>query len=841
MRNTSIFFSRISFVASVSVALVASLATPPALAQAEAETTEDEQIVEVVIVGSRVAPRSETSSAVPVDAVGADALLGQGTANLAEMLRTVVPSFHMNTNPSRDSAALMRPVNLRGLAPDHTLVLVNSKRWHRGAVIQWISNGASDGAQGPDIAAIPAIALERVEVLRDGAAAQYGSDAIAGVLNFVLKDDAEGGSLDAKWGVHTDNTDEDMMTFAGNIGLPLSMHGFANLSAEYSSSAPTDRSVQHPDALALTEAGLDGVANPAKPWGNPNVDGALKLFANLGVETSETTELYGFASYSDRDVATPFFYRPPQGRTGVYVSGGNILIGGGADCKARYEYAATAANVLRVRDELRADGDCFAFAEILPAGFTPTFGAEIQDAAAVAGLRGATPRGFAYDFHVNWGRNGVDFYIHDTVNASHGPATPRSFDIGEYQQTETNLHADFVMPVEVGLTSDLNIAGGFEWRDEQFDIITGERASWDTGPYGADGFAARSNGFGGFNPASSGTWSRANVAAYFELEGDVSERLQMNGAVRWEDFDGFGSVANYKLAGRIQVSYAVALRGAFGTGFRAPTPGQQNANNLATVVDSATGEFREQGTIASSNPVAEALGGGLLEPETSTNYTVGMVFAGDSGPTLTVDWFRIDLEDRLALSANMTVTDAIRATLIAGGVSEAMDFNRVRFFTNDFDTETQGVDVVLGHGFDSGGGRTDWTLRVNRATTELTAFAASSTASRRRALEEGAPETRVSASVAHTRERWSLAARYNYYGEWFDTDDGTAHDGYGLLDVSIERQIGEGLRLALGADNLTDAYPSMAVRSPSSGRLYPRYSPAGYNGRVAYGRLRYVF
>ena len=811
----------------------------------EAQAGQDEESlpesdVTVVVVGSRSVSRSEVDSAVPVDAVGSDALLGQSTANMSDLLRALVPSFHVNTNPSRDSAALMRPVNLRGLAPDHTLVLVDNKRRHRGAVIQWISNGASDGAQGPDLASIPAIALRRVEVLRDGAAAQYGSDAIAGVLNFVLKDDDEGGSLDFKWGAHTHDTAEDMATLAGNIGLPLSQRGFLNLSGEYSQSAPTDRSVQHPAASALEAAGLAGVANPAKPWGNPDVRDSIKLLANFGVQTTATVELYGFGNYSSREVETFFFYRPPQGRQGVYVSGDEILIGGGAECKERYNFTATAENVLTVADLLRADDSCFAFAELLPAGFTPLFGAEVTDTSTVAGIRGALPNGFGYDLYATWGRNNVDFFINDTVNASHGPASPRSFDIGEYQQTETNLHLDIVYPIDVGLASDLNIAAGLEWRDEQFDIITGERASWDTGPYGADGFAARSNGFGGFNPASSGSWNRANIAAYLDLEADVTERWRLSGAVRGEDFDGFGAVTNYKLSSRLQLTYALAVRAAFGTGFRAPTPGQQNANNLATVVDSATGEFREQGTIASSHPVAAALGGGFLDPETSTNYTFGIVAQGSTGLTFTLDWFRIDLEDRLALSSNIAVTDDIRRTLEAGGVSNPDLFNRVRFFTNDFDTSTDGIDLVLAHGFGTQSRHTDWTLRINHARTDLTAFDESSTAGRRRALEQGTPETRVSASVVHSWQKWRLAARYNFFGEWFDTDDGTAHDGYGLLDIALERQLGQAY-LSLGADNILDAYPEEAVRSPSSGRLYPRYAPAGYNGRVVYSRLRWSF
>ena len=798
-------------------------------------------IDEIVVVGSRTAPRQASDSIVPVDSFGSIALSSQSGADMSNIIRTIVPSFHVSTNPSRDAAALLRPVNLRGLAPDHTLVLVNNKRRHRGAVIQWISNGASDGAQGPDISAIPAVAIKRMEVLRDGAAAQYGSDAIAGVINFVLKDADEGGSLETKWGFHSEDSSEDLLTVAGNIGLPAFGRGFLNLSGEYSESSSTDRSVQHPDAAALTAVGIAGVDDPAKPWGEPNVRDGFKLFANFGLPLNDVTELYAFGNYTSRESETVFFYRPPQGRTGVYVSGGKLLIGGGAACKAKYDYDATAANVAMVSSLLRDDADCFGFAEMLPQGFTPLFGADMTDMSSVAGVRGTLESGLNYDVSASWGRNKMDYFINNTVNASHGPNTPRSFQIGDYIQTETSFHLDVSYPMDVGLASDLNVAGGFEWREEEFEITTGEPASWDTGPYGADGFSARSNGFGGFNPASSGTWDRANIAAYLDLETDLTERWRVNGALRWEDFDGFGSVTNFKVASRVRLTETVSVRASYSTGFRAPTPGQQNANNLATVVDSATGEFREQGTVASTNPVARALGGTILDAEESQNYTAGIVLELPNGVNFTVDWFRIDLDDRIALSANMSLSDETRQALIASGVTEAADFNRVRYFTNDFDTRTQGVDAVVNYGFESDFGRTDLLLGYNYTDTDLKAFSEASTGARRRALERGSPSSRLSLSLAQAYDRWSVAMRYNYFGGWFDSDDNHVHDGYGLLDISAQYAFNDNLSFALGSENVLDSYPDKAVRSPSSGRLYPRYSPAGYGGRVVYGRLRYAF
>ena len=806
----------------------------------EQEAQAEPAYVEVVVtVGTRAQPRTAPDSAVPVDSIDAEALATQGSGDMTNLLRTTIPSYHVNTNPSRDAAALLRPVNLRGLAPDHTLVLVNNKRRHRGAVIQWISNGASDGAQGPDISAIPVSAIKRVEVLRDGASSQYGSDAIAGVVNFVLKDASDEGSVSAKTGVHIENTSEGVTALSGNIGFPLGDSGFLNLSAEYNAQSATDRSVQHPDAVAMAAVGVD-VANPAKPWGDAEMDG-LKTFANMAFDLSDRSRVYAFGNYTTRDVETAFFYRSPQGRSGVYQSGGNILIGGGAECKAKYDYPATAANVVTVRDLLRADDACFAFAEILPEGFTPAFGATMNDLSITAGMDGTLDNGLFYDLSVGYGRNNLEFYINETVNASYGPDTPRAFDLGETTQTDTNLHADFVYPADVGLASDLNVAFGAEWRNENFEITTGERASWDTGPFGADGFSARSNGFGGFNPASSGSWDRANWAAYFDLEVDMTPRWRLGGALRHEDFDGFGDVTTYKLASRLSVSPRFALRASSGTGFRAPTPGQQNANNLSTVVDSATGVFREQGTVASTNPVALQLGGRALDAERSHNYTFGAVFEMDGGLALTLDWFRIDVQDRIALSRNITVDADLVRQLTNAGVAAAADFQRIRYFTNDYNTTTSGIDVVLTHGFETRLGSTDLLVGYNRTSTRVERAEEASTISRELAIERGVPGSRFSIGATHSMDNWDLVTRYNYFGSWFDSDDGAVHDGYGYLDLSARYTASEKLSFSVGSDNVLDTYPTKANRSPSSGRLYPRYSPGGYNGRLVYGQLEYRF
>ena len=282
----------------------------------------------VVVVGSRAQPRSVTESTVPIDAIPSEDVVSQGNTDVGDKLRTLVPSYNVNPQPVGDAARLIRPATLRGLAPDHTLVLVNGKRRHRGAVIAWIGNGVADGAQGPDISSIPAIALRQIEVLRDGAAAQYGSDAIAGVLNFLLKDDRAGGSLELHTGGYGAG-DGGTYTVAGNAGLPLGRTGFANLSVEYGNASPTSRSVQRDDAALLIAAGNDAVADPAQIWGSPRIDDNVKLWVNVGHLFARGVQAYGHANYASRRVASDFFFRNPNTRAAVFSAdrGQSLLIG----------------------------------------------------------------------------------------------------------------------------------------------------------------------------------------------------------------------------------------------------------------------------------------------------------------------------------------------------------------------------------------------------------------------------------------------------------------------------------------------------------------------------------
>ncbi len=606
---------------------------------------------ETVVVGSRGQPRSVTASPVPVDVLSPADLTSQGAINLQDQLRTVVPSFNVNTQPISDASTVVRPAMLRNLAPDHTLVLVNGKRRHRSSIIDWHGgNGVAFGSQGPDISAIPAIALRQVEVLRDGAAAQYGSDAIAGVLNFQLKDTASGGAIEYHTGAFGAG-DGEAMTVAANVGLPLSATGFANLSLEYGGANPTNRSAPRSDAIALIAAGNTDVASDTPQiWGSPDIDDDLKLFGNFGYTSAAGVQVYSHTNYASKRVTGGFSFRNPNTRGGVFSGDGGetLLIGdvlranetGSANCPtvAITDNVADPVALQQVFD----DPNCFSFRERFPGGFTPNFGGEAQDMSFVGGIRGFATDGFTWDVSGSLGAHETDLFITDTVNASLGPDTPTSFKLGSNRQREVALHAD----VSYAATDMINIAAGAEWRNEQYETRAGDPASWTVGPYGrGQGFSAGSNGFFGYGPLAAGTWSRRNVAVYGDIElTGAEDDWTLGSAVRIEHFDDFGPAMNSKLSGRVGF-----VRASVSSGFRAPTPGQQNGFNISTIFDPALGDLVNNGTIPSISPVAALRGGVPLAPETSINYTAGVVF--DTGPfTFTADYFRITVSDRIGIT-----------------------------------------------------------------------------------------------------------------------------------------------------------------------------------------------
>ncbi|WP_416308618.1 TonB-dependent receptor plug domain-containing protein [Neptunicella sp. SCSIO 80796] len=837
------------------------LAAPAVFAQTSEPAAAD--VEKIAIVGTRSAPRSVGDSAVPLDIIGGEEFASQGATDIDKMMSATVPSFNVNDQSINDASTLVRPANLRGLASDQTLILVNGKRKNRSAVITFLGGSLSDGAQGPDISTIPSIALKQVEVLRDGAAAQYGSDAIAGVINFALKDDADGGSFEARYGSFYEG-DGDMMQYSGNVGLPLSDDGFANFSFEYREADPTSRSVQRPDAAAIAAAGNNDVPNPAQIWGNPEIKYDYKMLLNTGLDLGKDKEAYMWASWSEREVEGGFYYRNPHTRGGVYSNdeGETLLVGDltpndGVGCP-------TVAIVDNAPDpaayaQLQSDPNCFAFNEMFPGGFTPKFGGVVFDASIVMGTKGEFSNGILYDVSASLARSEVEFSISNTVNPSLGPDTPTEFSPGQYNQIEKNLNLDLSYPLAVdGLAEPVNIAGGLEWRRETFEIQPGDPASYEVGLLAYDpatgtsqGFGIGSNGFPGFKPEDAGSWSRSNVAAYVDVEAYLSDDFMLGVAARYEDFTDFGSTFNGKLSARFQMTDSLALRGAISTGFRAPTVGQSNVRNVSTAFNA--GRLQDQATLPPTHPISVQKGGTQLEPEESVNYSIGIVGEFESGLYVTVDYFNIEVTDRISQTSSLTLTQADIEALLALGQRDATSFTSIRYFTNDFDTVTQGVDVVANYSMEMFGGDTKFSFAFNYTDTEVQDVGADGTvgnigANKVMMLEDNLPDTRFSLTANHTNGDWRILGRINYYGDYFEDhlDDGTVDariypGSETTVDVEVAYNFTDNLSLIVGAQNALDNEPDDNPLADWAGSAYPTTSPMGMNGGFYYVRGVYSF
>lgn len=816
--------------------------------QEQTDAAKAEQDVEkIVVVGSRGAPRSVGDSAVPVDVISADEFTKNGPSDMLTLMSAAVPSFNVNSQPINDAATLIRPANLRGLPPDSTLVLVNGKRRHRSAVITWLGSSLSDGSQGPDISVIPSIALKQVEILRDGAAAQYGSDAIAGVINFRLKDADEGGSIELKTGQHYEG-DGDLRQISANVGLPFTENGFANISTEFKQSDTTSRTVQRDDAKELVAKGNTFVNDPAQVWGLPETKRDFKIFANMAVEVAKGVEFYSFGNFAERDVEGGFYYRNPQGKGGLYTAdqGKTLLIGSTDKTKPVCPVITFGDKTFsQINQEVKQlPSHCFTFFNSLPGGFTPRFGGIVTDASLAGGLKGEFLNGWAYDASLSYGRNEVEFYLKNTLNPSMGASSPRDFKPGKYVQQEQGANFDVNKLVDVDfLPYPLAIAGGLEYRIDTFELHAGDKNSFSVGPLADYGFDIGSNGFQGFKPGSAGTFSRSNYAAYTEFGAEFSEAFRSDFAIRYENYDDFGSTTNAKLTGRYQLTDDIGLRSAISTGFRAPTIGQSKAENVTTafspqgLVDSAT--------LPPTNPVSILKGATQLNPEESINFSIGSVFEVDE-LFVTLDYFRIKVTDRISQTSNIKLSPDDIQKLLDLGIRDATNYAFVKYFTNDFDTTTQGLDFVGNYSMDLAGGRTSFALAMNWTDTTVDSYTPGNVSDFKiKMLEDGLPSTRGSFTVNHTWGELSGLIRLNYYGGYFEDHlDSELAANFGsemTLDAELSYVMNDNYTISVGANNLLDQYPEDNPWSGVAGAQYPTTAVMGFNGGFYYARLTYNF
>lgn len=801
---------------------VALVMTPVAHAQtatpegdrAEAATDTENGIV---VIGTRRKDRSVTDSAVAIDVISPEQISTTGYTDVNDALRTLVPAFNAQRLQGNDGSSFVRPITLRGSPADHVLLLMNGKRRHRAAVVQIGTGHAStSGSQGQDFNVIPPIALSSVEVLRDGASAQYGSDAIAGVINLELKRARSGGSLIAQVGQYYE-TGGRTYDIQGSVAVPLGDRAYLNLSAQYTDQAKAHaKKAVHAGAAALRAAGVPGV--PRYPEGNLDpLYRAFKAVFNAGVELGDELELYSFGNYMLGESSVTFGLRQPYAAGGL--SGHNT-------------YANSAFDLTPAHPQL------FNLAAIYPGGFTPEFAGDLEDASVLVGLRDEKGR-LKWDISARYGRNTVDYTITGTINASMGVNSPTAFRPGSLTQREIQFDAE----VSYELTDNILAFAGASYRKETYVIGQGDRASYITGPL--RDLPAGSNGFQGFSPEFAGSFDSNSYAVFGEVDADITPWWNLSVAARFEDYDQFGDNFSYKAATRFELSEAFALRGSVSTGFRAPAAGQVFGTSLTSQLD-GMGGFILDAVLVPGSPAAQVFGSKSLIPETSFNMSAGMVFTGLEGFLTTLDFYQIDVDDRLLLTPSRNTTAAERAGLAAIGFPNGIDIQQVRYFQNEMDTRVRGFDLVSTYRHRwSPIASTDFSLAVNYNEQHLRGspppgFSPAIVTE----FERGTPRWRGNFSTTTKVGDVALMARATHYGAWRRLDGASflPRKAVTLFDAELTYSGIRNVDLSIGARNLFNIFPP--GRGPArarTGLIYDNHSVFGVAGGFYYVNAKFNF
>ncbi|MBX9614250.1 MAG: TonB-dependent receptor [Caulobacteraceae bacterium] len=811
-------------------ASAAVLASCPFMAQAQDQDVSREEasaVDEIVVTGTRTVGRTRLDTIAPVDVISGEVLTRQGTGTeLATALAANAPSINFPRPSISDGSDHVRPATLRGLAPDQTLVLINGQRGHVSALVN-VNGNLGRGSAAFDLNTIPSVTLGTVEVLRDGASAQYGSDAIAGVVNLRLREADSGGGITANYGRYDTEfdtargsrsaTDGEQVSVSGWIGLPLFEDGFLTVSGEVQRRDPTNRS----DYAAPAATPTGSTTTVSGRFGDPAVESRAVWF-NAGHALSGGWEAYAFGGFVDKDT----------------------------------ESAATA----------RAFNNANNVLAVYPNGFLPIIATHINDYNLYGGVRGAA-FGIDWDVSASWGRNALDYRVENTINASFGAASLRSFRAGGLEYEQFTVAVDGVRALDVGMAEPWNLAFGVEYRAEDFAQTAGQLQSWIRNPGSSQGGGAQ--GFPGFSPANATERDRNNWGAYVDLEGKLSESFTFGLATRFEDYSDFGDTLTGKVSGRWDPFPAFALRGSVSTGFRAPALQQQYfsyiATNLVTTVvgGAPVTNLIQSGTFRVDDPVSLALGARPLKPETSINYSLGAVFRG--GPfELTIDAYQIEVADRIILSENLGPTRPSQsaATVAAVlGIIQPLGVSSARFFTNGLETTTKGLDIVGRYRLPTDSlGRFDFTLAANFNDTTVDKVPGIPVVtipvspnflfdrSNILAFEDGTPESKIVGSVDWSLGGWSATARATRYASVliannvatldYETGDDT------LVDLEGRYEFPMGVTAAVGVNNAFDEYPNFTpatLNAPTGSVGFPQFSPYGFNGRFVYGRISYSF
>jgi iron complex outermembrane receptor protein len=859
-----IHMKTLSHVALMATISALALTAAPAFAQAAdaPAAAESEEGSTIIVTGTRRTDRTVADSPVPIDVIGSDALSNTGTTETNRILNQLVPSFNFPQPSLTDGTDSLRPATLRGLAPDQVLVLVNGKRRHISSLLN-LNGSVGRGSAGVDLNAIPSIAIERIEVLRDGAASLYGSDAIAGVINIQLRKGV-GGRAQATFGKYITTMDGvaqvasvapttgasndpvitftgkdrkrrdgDTYTFATNLGLPIGDNGYFNFTAEYKDRSPTQRSGAD---LRRQYSGVGDIRETTiNRYNHRFGDGESKdinFFVNAGVDLSETLEFYAFGSYGQRDGNGAGFYRRSlDARNRDFANGGQPFY---------------------------------------PDGFLPLITSDIEDIAAAAGIKGELGS-WGYDLSLNYGSNRYDFGVENSFNTSLGGlASPRKFYAGGTRAGQTVVNLDVQRDLDFGLAKPVSLAIGAEYRNENYKIVAGDVASYIAGPFfftnGAPGGAQV---FPGFAPSTTVDASRNSVAAYVELDADLTDALSVQAAGRYEHYSDFGDTINGKLAARFEPVRGFAVRGSISTGFRAPGLAQQFFSTTST--NNIGGVLVEVGTFPVGSPISRALGSQPLEAEKSVNYGGGITINALPGLDLTVDVYNIKIKDRITLTENLQGADVVSILTAAGitGITSA------RFFINGIDTRTRGLDVVGSYRLpDLGIGTVRLTVGFNLTDTKITdrrtfsGFTAQRLFARPESfrLTDGQPSDKLNIGLDWESGKFGLTARTNRYGEVFlpgtigDSNNITIGKGgianditlspKWVTDLELRFKPVEAVGLAIGANNLFDVYPDRLPFGVVGGvnfgannafLPYSSQSPFGFSGRFVYGRINFNF
>ena len=806
-------------------------ASTPLLAQSQDSTAT------VVVTGTRVANRTALDTASPVDIISADTLKTTGSTELNQALSVALPSLNFPRPTLTDGTDTVRPATLRGMAPDQSLVLVNSKRRHTSSLVN-LNGSIGRGSAAVDLNTVPSAIVKSIEVLRDGAAAQYGSDAISGVVNVRLRTDRTGGEGTITYGAHISEydllnaaapagatwtgpnsrkrTDGQTTTVSAWKGLPLGETGYITIAAEYKDQNHTERSGYD---MRQLYAKVNGAYDPREltinrfdAWyGDPEMQ-QKTVFVNVGNNLSPDVKVYGWSSYQLRDARSAGYFRMPQDSRNVQ--------------------------------------------SIYPDGFLPIIAPTVEDFSAAAGMSWALGD-WDLDTSLVYGQNGMNYDVQNTLNASIGPTSKTNFDAGGFSYNQLVYNLTGVRKFDVGgLASPLNVAVGTEARREGYELHAGEPDSWRNGgvilPSGIPA-ASGAQVFPGFRPANASHKSRTAIGVFVDVEANITDKLLASAAIREEHYNDFGNNLSGKLAGRYDFTKNFALRGAVQNGFRAPSLQQQSFTSTST--NFVNGIPYEITTFTPNDPVAVALGAKPLKAEKSTNFSLGAVmrFAPVS---LTVDAYRINVRDRIVLSENL-LSAAVRNYIVSQGF---IGVGGGRFFINGVDTKTEGVDIVASMPWNAGAaGRFDFTLAGNFNHTDVTKVPTTAQLAALDpapvlfdrvnvlTLEKGQPKNKITASANWKLNQWGVTARATRYGEVLSPGTTEAFDftlkAKTIVDLEARYAFTRQFSLAVGADNLFDQYSETLppALNTTSNTPFSNYTPFGNNGRYVYARANYSF